>query len=302
MSVSRKTKDVYLIDASIYIFRAWFSLPDTMSSDDDTPVNAVYGYLRFLTEFLEQTKPAYVAVAFDESLTTSFRNELYPEYKANRDLPPPELERQFEACQTFTRALGIKSFCHERFEADDLIATIAQKMRTLGFRNIVVTSDKDLTQILTGTDLWWNYGRGETLDVEGVKRRFGVGSTQIRDYLALVGDSVDNIPGVPGIGPKTAVRLLRLYPDLEAIYEHLAEIPQLAFRGAGRIAKSLQDHRAQVFLSRELATVALDAPLVIEDESLRIESRDDATLDLLVKWMTRGNGFVERIRNVLPSR
>ncbi len=297
-----KVKDLYLIDASIYVFRAWFSLPETLNADDGSPVNAVYGYLRFLTEFLERTTPQYVAVAFDESLTRSFRNEIYPEYKANRDLPPPELERQFKACQDFTRALGMQSFCHQRFEADDLIATIAHQMRGQGFRNIVVSADKDLAQVLSGADLWWDYARDRTLDVHGVERRFGVRSDQIRDYLALVGDSVDNIPGLPGVGPKTAVRLLRLYPDLEAVYDNLAQIPQLAIRGAGRIAENLKSHREQVFLSRRLATVVLDAPLTVGGAALQIEAPDEQTLGRLVKWMTRGDGYIERIRSVLPER
>lgn len=299
--MSRNFKDLYLIDASIYVFRAWFSLPSTLSADDGTPVNAVYGYLRFLTEFLEKTTPQYVAVAFDESLTTSFRNEIYPEYKANRDLPPPELESQFKACQDFTRALGIQSFCHQQFEADDLIATIAHQMRGLGFRNIVVSGDKDLTQVLSDVDLWWDYARGRTLDVNGVVRRFGVRSDQIRDYLALVGDSVDNIPGLPGVGPKTAVRLLRLYPNLEAVYDNLAQIPQLAIRGAHRIAENLKSHREQVFLSRRLATVALDAPLTVGRETLRLGAPDEQALERLVKWMNRGEGFIARIRSVLPA-
>ncbi len=298
---TRRFKDLYLIDASIYVFRAWFSLPDTLNADDGAPVNAVYGYLRFLTEFLEKTTPEYVAVAFDESLTTSFRNEIYPEYKANRDLPPPELERQFEACRRFTRALGLRSFCHQRFEADDLIATIAHQMRGQGFRNIVVSADKDLTQVLRGSDLWWDYARNRTLDVDGVERHFGVRSEQIHDYLALVGDAVDNIPGVPGVGPKTAVRLLRVYPDLDALYANLEHIPQLAIRGAGRIAENLQRNREQVFMSRTLATVALDAPLAVGADTLRMEARDEQILADLVKWMTRGDGYLDRIRAVLPT-
>ncbi len=294
-------KDLYLIDASIYVFRGWFSLPDTIGAEDGTPVNAVYGYLRFLTEFLEREAPEYVSVAFDESLTTSFRNELYPAYKANRELPPPELERQFEACKSFTRALGLHTCSHVRFEADDLIATLAHRMREHGFRNIVVSADKDLTQILAGSDLWWNYSRDETLDLEGVKTRFGVRSDQIRDYLALVGDSVDNVPGIPGVGPKTAVRLLNLYPNLESVYANLAHIPQLAIRGARRIAENLEKHREQVFLARRLVTVSRDAPMNVEAESLRVRTPNDVMLTDLVRWMTRGSGFVTRMKAVLPS-
>ncbi len=294
-------KDLYLIDASIYIFRAWFSLPDSLSAEDGSPVNAVYGYLRFLTELVEQAAPVYMAVAFDESLTESFRNDLYPDYKANRELPPPDLERQFEACQALTRALGIPSYCHRQFEADDLIATLAHQMRAHGFRNIVVSGDKDMAQILSGPDLWWDYAKGQTLDTEGVMRRFGVRSEQLSDYLALVGDSVDNIPGVPGVGPKTAVRLLRLYPDLETVYRNVDQVRQLAIRGASRIADHLTANREQVFLWRRLATVARDAPVQATDERLRIGSPDEAALGRLVQWLTRGDGYVERLKAGLAA-
>ncbi len=293
--------DAYLVDASVYVFRAWFSLPDTLTGSDDAPVNAVYGFVRFLTEFMERVAPTHLAVAFDGSLASSFRNELYPDYKANRELPPPELERQFDACRAFVRALGIPCFCDERFEADDLIATLARMLRVQGFRNVVLTSDKDLAQILDGDDLWWDYARDRRFVSGDVVRHFGVKPKQMRDYLALVGDAVDNIPGVPGIGAKTAVRLLRVYADLEAVYDNLDQVSQLALRGARRIAANLAAHREQVFLSRQLATVVADVPLKAGDDGMRIGARDDAALDDLVKWMNRGHGFVERLR-ALPAK
>ena len=291
---------IYLVDASIYIFRAWFSLPDTLTSPEGKPVNAVYGFLRFVTEFLENTNPSHIVFAFDSSLTTSFRNEIFPEYKSNRESPPPELKEQFEICQAMLRALGIHNLTHEKYEADDLIATVACNMRKRNFQNAIVTSDKDLAQIVQGEDIWWNYSKDERLNADGVYERFGVWPHQIRDYLALVGDSVDNIPGVPGIGAKSAVRLLRLYPSLDLIYENLTQVRQLAIRGAGKIATNLKQHSEQVFTARDLTTLVSDIPLSDAAE-YRIQSADKTELDRLVKLIGRGDGYVERIRQVLKN-
>ena len=296
----RSRGTVYLVDASIYIFRAWFSLPDTLTSTEGKPVNAVYGFLRFVTEFLERTNPSHIVFAFDSSLTTSFRNEIFPEYKTNRELPPPELKEQFEVCQALLRALGMPNLTHEKYEADDLIATVACNMRKLDFRSEIITSDKDLAQIVEGEDIWWNYPKDERLNADGIYERFGVRPHQIRDYLALVGDSVDNIPGVPGVGAKSAVRLLRLYPSLELIYENLAQVRQLAIRGANKIATNLKQHSEQAFIARELTTLVSDVPLSAANE-YRIESADKTELDRLVKLIGRGDGFIDRIRQVLKN-
>ena len=291
---------IYLVDASIYIFRAWFSLPDTLTSTEGKPVNAVYGFLRFVTEFLENTKPSHIVFAFDSSLTTSFRNEIFPEYKSNRESPPPELKEQFEICQAMLRALGIPNLTHEKYEADDLIATVACNMRKRNFQNAIVTSDKDLAQIVEGEDIWWNYPKDERLNADGVYERFGVWPNQIRDYLALVGDSVDNIPGVPGVGAKSAARLLRLYPNLDLIYKNLTQVRQLAIRGAGKIATNLKQHSEQAFTARDLTTLVNDIPLS-DSAEYRIQSADKAELDRLVKLIGRGDGYVDRIRQVLKN-
>ena len=291
---------VYLVDASIYIFRAWFSLPDTLTSSEGKPVNAVYGFLRFVTEFLEHTSPSHIVFAFDSSLTTSFRNEIYPEYKTNRESPPPELKEQFEICQALLKALGIPNLTHEKYEADDLIATVACNMRKLDFRSAIITSDKDLAQIVEGEDIWWNYPKDERLNADGVYERFGVWPHQIRDYLALVGDSVDNIPGVPGIGAKSAVRLLRLYPSLDVIYENLTQVRQLAIRGASKMATNLKQHSERAFTARELTTLVSDIPIAAAAE-YRIERADKLELDRLVKFLGRGDGYIDRIRQVLKN-
>lgn len=291
-------RTIYLIDASIYIFRSWFSLPDTLTASDGAPVNAVYGFLRFLTEFFESTRPVNIMVAFDQSLTTSFRNEIYPEYKANREPAPPELKLQLEACERLVDSLGVSCLKHPRFEADDLIASVAALAREDDYRVVVVSGDKDLSQVIQGDDLWWDYARNRRLDMQGVHDLFGVWPAQITDFLALVGDKVDNIPGVPGIGPKTAARLLRVFKTIEQLYERIEEVPRLGMRGAPRLARELGVHRESVMLARRLTALACDAPAGDQSPHHRITDPRDAELDELVAWLSRGEGYVDRIRTV----
>ncbi|MDH3282133.1 MAG: exodeoxyribonuclease IX [Gammaproteobacteria bacterium] len=291
----RSGPHLYLIDASIYIFRAWFSLSAALVSRDGEPINALYGYSRFLAGFLEDPNVTHLAVAFDECLTQSFRNDIYPDYKANRDLPPPELEAQFQMCKSFTDACGVPVFADQRFEADDLIGTIAHQMRGQGFRHIVVSGDKDLIQVLDGDDALWDYGRDRWIERVEVEERWGITARQMTDYLGLVGDPVDNIPGVPGVGSKTAQCLLREHVDLEQIYDRLDVIAGSAMRGAKRIAGLLRDHSRQAFLSRELATIAVDAPLAVDARALRRNPPDVERLTELVEWMGIGHGLIERI-------
>jgi 5'-3' exonuclease len=299
MGASRDT--IYIVDASIYVFRAWFSLPNTLTGPDGKPVNAVYGFIRFVTELLEQTRPSHVLFAFDGSLTSSFRNEIYADYKANREPAPPELRAQFELCRSLISALGMRQLVDERFEADDLIATAARIMRERGFCNVIVSSDKDLAQIIEARDVWWNFPKSERLSAEGVRERFGVWPHQITDYLALVGDNVDNIPGVPGIGAKSAGRLLRLYPDLDKLYENIGRVPQLALRGAARIASSLRQHEPQAFKARELVRLVTDVPLECGGDDFGVAACDAAELSRLTGLIGRGDGYVERIREVLRN-
>lgn len=294
----QEPRTIYLVDASIYIFRSWFSLPDTLTSSDGAPVNAVYGFLRFLTELFETARPVNIMVAFDQSLTTSFRNEIYPEYKANRDPAPPELRLQLQTCERLVDSLGISCLKHPRFEADDLIASAATLARADGYKVVVVSGDKDLSQVVHEGDLWWDYARNRKLDTQGVHDLFGVWPDQIIDFLALVGDKVDNIPGVPGIGPKTASRLLRVYKDVEQLYERLEEVPRLGMRGAARLARELGTHREAVMLARRLTALACDAPAGDQSPHHRITDARDGDLDDLVAWLARGEGYIDRIRTV----
>ncbi|HEX9707172.1 MAG TPA: 5'-3' exonuclease H3TH domain-containing protein [Steroidobacteraceae bacterium] len=259
---------VHLIDASFFVFRAYYSVGLEMTDGDGQPVNAVYGFGRFLGDLLEEAKPAHVAVAFDESLTSSFRNAIYPAYKANREPAPPELKRQFGLCRELCRLLGLAEFGSPTHEADDIIGTIAARLRISGHRAVLVTRDKDLAQLVRDGDHYWDYAGERRFAYGEIEAQFGVRPERMADFLALTGDSVDNIPGVPGVGPKTAAALLRDFASLEEIYEGLERVGALPIRGAGKLAEKLKQHREAAYFARRLTTIACDMPLDISIESL----------------------------------
>ena len=264
----------YLIDASIFIFRAWFSIPDSMIDADRNPVNAVYGYARFLGDLLESKRPDFVAAAFDESLSTNFRNEIYPDYKANREPAPPELKRQFEQCRRVTRVLGVMDCANAEFEADDLIGTMAAGMRRAGHTVTIVSRDKDLLQILQNGDTFWDCVGSRTIVYGQVSEALGVRAEQVVDYLGLAGDSVDNIPGAPGVGPKTASALLRHFESIDEIYGNLHRVAELPVRGAGKLGARLAEHKDQVNLSRQLAQIRYDVPVEVHEKALTRQPPD----------------------------
>lgn len=258
---------VYLVDASVYIFRAWFSMPDEFVNHAGEPTNAVYGFSGFLCSLLEQTAAEHVAVAFDESLATSYRNEIFPEYKANRDPAPLELKRQFGWARAVAEAMGLQCYGDDRYEADDLIGTLAEYWRNRGHPICIVTADKDLAQLVRETDHWWDFSRNQKLNARQLTEKFGVTPEQMADYLALTGDPVDNIPGVPGIGAKSAAALLGHFGDLDTIYARLEEVPHLGIRGAKSIRKKLEDNREAADLARRLTVIetAVESALAVPD-------------------------------------
>lgn len=252
---------VHLVDASLYVFRAWHSMPPEFQDRDGWPVNAVHGFARFVLELLERQRPERIVVAFDESLDSNFRNEIYPAYKANRDAAPEELKRQFAHCQRLCRALGLAVLADGRYEADDLIGAALGQVRRAGHAGLIISADKDLSQLLDADDEQWDYARNERWRADGVKARYGVHAHQIADYLGLTGDAIDNIPGVPGIGAKTAAILLAHFGSLDELLERVAEVPFLRMRGSAQHAQRLRDHRDIALLSRQLATIDVSAPL-----------------------------------------
>ncbi|MGA9827911.1 MAG: 5'-3' exonuclease H3TH domain-containing protein, partial [Rhodanobacteraceae bacterium] len=238
------TTTVHLVDASLYIFRAWYARGPDVADRDGAPANAVHGFTRFLLDLIERARPTHVAVAFDESLTRSFRNALYPSYKANRAPAPPELKHQFAGCKEITAALGLTVMADPTFEADDLIGSALTTLRAHGFRAVIVSADKDFGQLIGSEDEQWDPPSQRRWDAAGVRRRLGVDPAQVADYLALTGDAIDNIPGVPGIGAKTAAILLKHFGTLDALLARADEVAFLRTRGAATAALRLRDHAA----------------------------------------------------------
>lgn len=278
---------VYLIDASIFVFRSYYSLPDHFRDANGDVVNAVYGFAGFLSRLLEQTRASHIAVVFDESLEGSFRNDIYPPYKANREPAPQELKVQFGRCRELAEGLGLATFADDEYEADDLIGTLACVHRQQGFASHVISADKDLAQLVENDDdRWWNYGKEAPLDPLAVEEKFGVKPAQIADFLALTGDSVDNIPGVPGIGPKTAVELLKHFGTLEAILARSDEIGWLSFRGAKSCEQKIKQHQEAARLARQLTGIVCDAPM--DSTDTRRKQVDETALHSLFETLNFG--------------
>ncbi len=260
---------VLLVDASPYIFRSYFALPSSIRTPSGQPANASNGFASFLVKLLTEEQPSHVGIAFDGSLTTSFRNEIYPEYKANRELPPTELVQQVEDCRHLAEALGLHTAISDRYEADDLIGSWLHQVSWQPKRNqsddtapiSVVSSDKDLGQLVSAHVDFYDFAKGTRLGPTGIEAKFGVPPRKIVDFLALAGDSVDNIPGVRGVGPKTAVTLLTEFESLSEILDNLDAIAQLPLRGAKGIAKKLAEHADTARISHRLAALAVDAPV-----------------------------------------
>src|SRR5262245_44888158 len=210
-----------------------------MYSPQGQPVHAVYGFTAFLLQLLRREPVTHIGVAFDESLTSSFRNAFFPAYKANRELPPPDLAWQLERCQAVARALGLEVFVDHQYEADDLIGTLARQATEHGMEVVVVSSDKDLMQLVTPQVTFCGAAKDRRLDVAGVRAHLGVWPEQIPDLLGLQGDAVDNIPGIKGIGSKTALALLQTFANLEAIYADLERVETLPLRQAKTLRQKL---------------------------------------------------------------
>ena len=250
---------VFLIDASIYIFRAWHIYDTTITDRDGKPANAVFGFSDFLYQLIRQARPRHIACAFDASQRLSFRKEIYPDYKANREPAPEELRHQFALCRAFCRAAGIAGFDSERYEADDIIGSLAHHYRKLGHPITVVSADKDLTQlVVTEHDRWWDFARGTELDQHGIKKHFGVRPGQIADMLALSGDKIDNIPGIPGVGYATAAKILQKYDSIENIIANHDKIAAMKFRGAERVQALVSANRHLLTRNKQLTMVATD--------------------------------------------
>jgi 5'-3' exonuclease len=284
---------LYLIDASIFVFRAYHTTPIAVVDLDGNPVNALHGFARFLGDLIERVRPDHIAVAFDETLVRSFRNELYPPYKAHREPAPEDLKRQFVLCRELCRALGVAAYASNEYEADDIIGTIATRMRAAGRNVVLVTRDKDLSQLVRRGDEYWDYIADERYGYDDIRERFGVLPERMPCFLAVMGDAVDNIPGVPGVGRKTASQLFHHFESLVHLYEDLDRILKLKVRNAGFVIAQLRDHRERAFLARKLTAIACDMPLEVELGQLRRRRPDLRALNAFYDRI----GFGRLLRN-----
>ena len=260
---------IVLVDASVYVFRAYHSTLPDMRDRDGNPVHAVFGFARFLGDLIERLRPTYMAVAFDERCAASYRNRIYPAYKANREGAPADLVAQLECCRELCRRLGVAVFVNPEYEADDLIGTLAQLMRAQGVRAAFISRDKDLAQLMRDGDVFWDFGARGQFGYHDIERHFGVVPERFADYLALTGDSTDNIPGVPGIGHRTAAILMKAFASLDELYADLARVASLPLRGAGTLGARLAAHRESVYLARQLTRIACDLSLGASASTLR---------------------------------
>jgi DNA polymerase-1 len=299
------TPPLVLVDGSSYLFRAFHGLPPlTNSKGQDT--GAIYGVVNMLRSLVKDYSPTHMAVVFDAKGKT-FRDDMYAQYKANRPPMPDELRSQIEPLHTIVQAMGFPMIVEPGVEADDVIGTLAKQATEQGIECVISTGDKDMAQLVSEHVTLINTMTRTKMDLEGVVEKFGVPAELIIDFLALKGDKVDNIPGVPGVGDKSAVAMLNGIGGVHAIYENLDKIATLDFRGAKTMAKKMEEHKEQALISYQLATIACDLSLAYTPTTLQMTELDKPTLKTLFaelefkKWLAEVSGeqdsYVEAMQN-----
>ncbi|MGD8913529.1 MAG: 5'-3' exonuclease H3TH domain-containing protein, partial [Candidatus Thiodiazotropha sp.] len=271
-----KSSPFVLVDGSSYLFRAYHALPDLSNSQGEA-TGAIVGVLNMLRRLISDFDPTYMVVIFDAP-GGSFRNEIYPEYKANRPPMPDDLRNQIQPLHEIIQAMGLPLLVVPGVEADDVIGTLAREATEEGIETVISTGDKDMAQLVNQHVTLINTMSETTTDVGGVMEKFGVRPDQIIDYLALVGDAVDNIPGVPKCGPKTAAKWLNAYDTLDNLIEHAEEIK-------GKVGENLRNSLTQLPLSRELATIKLDVSLDKGPTDYQAVEQDSEALRRYYEWM-----------------
>ena len=242
---------IWLMDGSIYFFRGYFGIPPSLVDRQDYPVNGVLGFAQALLWVLRQHPTGGGAVTFDESLGTGFRHRLYGDYKANRARPDADVRRQFRYCKTLCEALGIACWASAEYEADDLLATLASRSK---LPTIIYSKDKDLHQLISKKISICDARSDDAWDLAAAQQNYGFAVRLLPDYQALVGDASDNVPGVPGIGPKTARRLIAQYGSLEQVLRSVSSWSQdkMGLPETGRVALGLADYGERALAMREL--------------------------------------------------
>ncbi len=259
-------KTLYLIDGSAYIYRAYHAIRH-LSSSSGLPTNAVYGFTRMILKLMEERRPEYSVICFD-SRGPTFRHRLYSDYKANRPPMPEDMSVQLPYIRDITGGFNLPSLKMEGYEADDLIGTLARQAEADGFDVIMVTGDKDFVQLVTANSCIWDPMKDKLTSLESVRRTTGLEPRQMIDVMGLSGDTADNIPGVPGIGPKTALKLIRTYGSMEALYRQIDTVPQK------KLHANLVRYRDQAFLSKTLVTIDTHVPLDLDSAALKLGAPD----------------------------
>lgn len=266
-------KALYVLDLSGYVFRAYHALPP-LSNSKGEPTHAVFGVAQMLHRLVREQRPRYLAVAMDSKTDTGFRKRLYPAYKANRPAPPPDLSRQMERCRELAEAYAIPVLQQEGYEADDLIAACVREARKHGLTTVICSADKDLMQLVADDVILWDTMRNQVYGPAEVRQKWGVGPEQICDLLALMGDSSDNVPGVAGVGEKTAAKLVSQYGSLSGVYANIDQIK-------GKLKENLLRDQDKAKLSYELVCLNQEVPVTLDLEALRYGGWDDKRLRAL---------------------
>ncbi len=266
---------LYLIDGSSYVYRAFHALPP-LTSPRGEPTQAVYGFTTMLLKLLKEVRPAYLVVIFDAPGKT-FRDDLYSDYKANRPPTPEDLKSQIPLIHKVVDAFRICAISKQGVEADDVIATLVRRYSG-DLDCVVITGDKDLMQLVCPSVQLWDTMRDRRIDEAGVREKFGVAPSQVVDVMALMGDSVDNVPGVKGVGAKTATALIDHFGDLDTLLARIDEVPETKLRGAKMVAGKVRDGAADARMSRELVRLDSDVALDVDLESFQVGEPDTDTL------------------------
>ena len=287
--MSRKQEEIYLIDGSSYIHRAYHAMGG-LSNSKGFPTGAVFGFTNMIVKTLKDMNPKWIAVVFDARGKT-FRHHKYTEYKAHRPAMSEDMRVQIPWIQSIVDAYRLPSLSVEGFEADDIIATLTREAREKNWKVTIVSADKDLMQLVEDSVVMWDPQRDATYDSAAVEKKFGVPPTQLLELMALVGDASDNIPGVPGVGPKTASSLIQEFSSLEEIYSNLEQIPQ------EKVRAKLAENKDKAFLSRELARLDDRVPLDKTLDDLGVVEQDSEKLRDIFKELE-----FKRLIGELPAR
>ena len=266
-----KRKTLYLIDGSSYIFRAFFGVRQQLATSKGFPTNALYGFINMLQKVIREEKPDYLVVAFD-SPDKTFRHKIYPNYKANRDAPPEELSRQFPYFEPLVKAYGLSSIRRPGFEADDIIGTLAIKGKQKGLEIVIVSGDKDMMQLISPHIYMLDTMKNKKFMDKEVVEKFGVQADKVVEVMGLMGDSSDHIPGVTGVGPKTAAELIRKFGSIEALYKRIDEVEKK------NVKEKLERDKENAFMSRELVSIDTEMDLEFNSDLMKLGKIDSAKL------------------------